>query len=110
MTEFKINQNLFYDVVNSKNVNAMKLSVNDTGVNPVAGSAILFAGVKIVSTKAVTLNSKIFVTLTTPGGTIGTNYKASSIVNGTSFTITAVDTAGALVATDTSTLFWFIVN
>lgn len=83
-----------------------------TGSNASIGTATLSSGTITISTTAVTTNSKIFLTLNTPGGTLGIAYSApaASIVNGTSFVINAVDNAGAVVNTDTSTINWWIVN
>jgi hypothetical protein len=77
-----------------------------------AGTATLVAGTKTVSTTGVATGDLIFLSLNTPGGTQGTHYSApvASITNGTSFVINAVDTSGALVNTDTSTINWWIID
>ncbi len=76
-----------------------------------SGTAVLVAGVVTVATPvADTLD--IWVQLILHGGTAGTRYLVDTIVPGNpgSFDITAVDTAGATVATDTSSLRWFMIN
>lgn len=84
--------------------------VNGT-VNP-TGTATLVAGTVTVNTTDVLATDTIFVTLNTPGGTTGTHYSVpvASIVAATSFVINAVDTAGAVVNTDTSTVNWVIFH
>ncbi len=83
-----------------------------TGSNASIGTATLVAGTVVVSTTAITTSSKVFVSLNTPGGTLGLSYSipGASIVNGTSFVINAVDTTGAVLVTDTSTINWWIIN
>jgi hypothetical protein len=86
---------------------------------PQAGTATLVAGVATVNTGVtITANSKVFVSLNTPGGaTNGADYKVptASLVVGApgtgAFTITAVSTTGgATVATDVSTVNWVVFN
>lgn len=82
------------------------------------GTATLVAGTKTVNTGVkITSSSKVFVSLNTPaGGTQGVKYKVpdASLVTGEAgtgaFAITAVDAAGATVATDTSTINYMVVN
>lgn len=81
------------------------------------GTATLVGGTKTVNTGVrLTAKSKIFLTLNTPGGTLGANHKVpdASITTGEAgtaeFTITAVDSAGALVNTDTSSLNWLVIG
>lgn len=82
------------------------------GVNEVVGTALLGAGTVTVPNTSVTASSVIFVTQNTPGGVTGVHYTvpSGSITAGVSFVINATDTAGALVATDTSTVNYMIVN
>jgi hypothetical protein len=76
----------------------------------VSGSATLVSGTVTVSTTAVTANSKIFIQLKTPSGTLGAHYQQGTITAGTSFVINSVSTAGATVTTDASTVNWWIIN
>lgn len=71
------------------------------GSNARMGTAVLVAGTKVVSTTAVTANSRIFITTNTPGGTPGW-LQVSARSAGTSFTILSSS------ATDTSTVAWII--
>lgn len=91
---------------------------NDTNVVTGVGTATLVAGTVVVNPGvAITASSKITLTLNTPGGaTNGSQYKvptAGRTVGAAgvgTFTVTAVDTAGATVATDVSTLDYAIHN
>lgn len=73
------------------------------GTNARMGTAVLVAGTKVVSTTAVTANSRIFLMCNTPGGTPGW-LQVSARVAGTSFTILSSS------ATDTSTVAWVILE
>jgi len=73
------------------------------GTNATLGTATLVGGTITINTTKVTANSRIFVTIQTAGGTVGTQY-VSARTAGTSFDITS--TSG----TDTSTIAWFIVE
>ena len=66
------------------------------------GSATLVAGTATVTDPGVSAASVVVGSLTTPGGTLGAAYKWVPAAG--SFAVTAVSTAGATVATDTSTL------
>ena len=94
-----------------------------TGVVPYAnlpiqvGTVTLSGGtVTLAAGISITASSKVFVSLNTPGGTLGANYSvpdASLAVGGGgvgTFVVNAVDSAGALVNTDTSTLNYLIVR
>lgn len=83
-----------------------------TGSNASVGTATLVSGTVTVNTTAVTANSIIFITVNTPGGTLGPTYTApsGSIVAGTSFVINAVGTTGVVTTTDTSTVNWWVIN
>lgn len=72
------------------------------GSNGCTGRVVLVAGAATVSTTCVTSNSNIFLTPQLEGGTIGA-LGVSARTNRVSFTITGV-------ATDTSTVAWFIVE
>lgn len=76
-----------------------------TGSNASIGTSTLVAGTVTVSTTAVATASKIFVSVDTPGGTVGfISAPSASIVNATSFVINSSNAA------DTSTVNWWIVN
>lgn len=65
------------------------------GSNAKQGIATLSGGTVVVSNTAVTANSRIFLTIQSPGGTLGSVYVAARTA-GTSFTITstsAIDTS-----------------
>jgi hypothetical protein len=73
------------------------------GTNAKMGTAVLNGTTAVtVSTTAVTANSRIFLTIQTPGGTPGSPY-VSARTAGTSFQIKSG-------ASDTSTVAWFIVE
>lgn len=78
----------------------------------VAGTSTLVSGTVTVSTTAVATGSVIMLSRNTPGGTLGIGLTApvASIVNATSFVINSVSSAGAVVATDTSTINWWIIE
>ncbi|MFG3014312.1 hypothetical protein ACGFZB_28615 [Streptomyces cinerochromogenes] len=73
------------------------------GTNAKAGVATMSAGQVTVSTTAVTANSRIQLTIQTPGGTVGSVY-VNARTPGTSFVIKSTS------ATDTSTVAWLIVE
>lgn len=77
-----------------------------TGGNGIAGvSGAMTAGSVTVNTGAVTASSVIMLTRATAGGTVGSLAAApASIVAGASFVITSSS------GTDTSTVFWLIIN
>lgn len=75
------------------------------GSNAKMGTAVLVAGTVVVSTTAVTANSRIFLTAQSLGTvTIGQGLAVSARTSGTSFTILSQS------AIDTSTVAWFIVE
>lgn len=82
------------------------------GNDNVIGVATLVNGTVTVNTSAVIAGCKIFLSLNTPGGTLGINYAApdASRSAGSSFVINAVDSSGAVVTTDTSTIDWWIIH
>ncbi len=90
--------------------------IMQAGVNNVAkqqeqiGSAVLVAGTVVVSGLSLTPQSTVLFNLTTPGGTLGAAYKVVLNVGAGTATFTAIDTAGALVNTDTSTLSYVVVG
>lgn len=85
---------------------SLKASVDADDTN--AGVTTLVSGVSpAVLVTGMTATSKVTITVKTPGGTMGNNYKA--VPGAGSFVITAIDTAGATVTTDTSTLMWVAV-
>lgn len=73
------------------------------GTNAKMGTAILVAGSIIVSTTAVTANSRIFLTTQLLGGAAGF-LSVTARVPGISFTI------GSSSGTDTSTVAWMLVE
>lgn len=75
------------------------------GANAKMGVAVLVGGTKVVTTTAVTANSRIFLTAQALGTVaVPSGYGVSARVAGTSFTILAS------VPTDTSTIAWMIVE
>lgn len=68
-----------------------------------AGVATLVAGTVTVNTALVGANTRILYSVQTAGGTQGF-LRIASRVNGTSFTITSTS------ATETSTIYWFMVE
>jgi hypothetical protein len=73
------------------------------GTNQSSGTAVLVAGSKLVNTTRVTANSRIYLTVQTPGGTPGF-LDTGTRTPGTSFTITSTNGA------DTSTVAWMIIE
>lgn len=75
------------------------------GTNATMGTATLVTGTKVVSTTAVTANSRIHLTVQSLGTvTAPTAVAVTARTAGTSFTITSAD------ATDTSVVAWLIVE
>lgn len=67
------------------------------------GEVTLVAGtVTIANLENITANDLVMVTQHVSAGTTGTHYESTAGAG--EFTVSAVDTAGALVNTDTSTL------
>ena len=83
-----------------------------TGTNASIGTATLVAGAVTVNTTAVTSSSQIIVCYNTPSGTLASGLSApsASIVNGTSFVINSLTTAGVVNTLDTSTVRYWIIN
>lgn len=73
------------------------------GTNAKSGVATMAAGTATVSTAAVTANSRIQLTIQSPGGTVGSVY-VNARTAGSSFVIKSTS------ATDTSVVAWFIVE
>lgn len=73
------------------------------GSNAKMGVAVLAGGAVTVSTTAITSNSRVFLTIQVPGGTVGAPYVSTRIAS-TSFTISS--TSG----TDTSTVAWILIE
>jgi len=71
------------------------------------GSATLASGVVTVEDRRIKASSIAVVTYQAPGGTTGTNLKAAC-TDGT-LTITAVNTSGSTVNTDTSSVSYLII-
>lgn len=75
------------------------------GSNACMGTGTLNGTTEVtVSTTAVTANSRVFITVETPGGTVGGAAYVSSRIAGTSFGVKG------LVALDTSTFAWVILE
>jgi hypothetical protein len=73
------------------------------GTNATMGTATLSGGTATVNTTAVTANSRIFLTIQAPGGTVGAVYVSSRTAS-TSFVITS--TSGS----DASVVAWLIIE
>jgi hypothetical protein len=86
-----------------RDIFAARLRLIDTTASSTMGQVTLVGGTKVVSTTAVTANSRIFLTSDAPGGTIGF-LSVSARVAGTSFTIQSSN------ALDTSNVSWIIVE
>lgn len=71
------------------------------GTNAKQGTATLVAGTVVVANTSVTATSRIFLTIQSPGGTVGAPY-VSARTAGTSFTITSTS------STDTSVVAYEI--
>lgn len=67
------------------------------------GTAVMVAGTVTVNNSTVTAKTRIFLTINTPGGTVGSVY-VSARTAGTSFTITSTSVL------DTSTVAWLLVE
>ena len=74
------------------------------------GTTTLVSGTKTITTPIVTANSKILVYLLSPSGTIGNNYYVSTITEGTSFVIKAVQSNATDQTGDNSTVGYIIIN
>lgn len=75
----------------------------EEGTNEWMGVATLVNGTVTVNNTRVTANSRIFLTVQTPGGTPGSPLRVSARSAGVSFTISTA-------ASDTSTVAWMIVE
>lgn len=71
--------------------------------NRLAGTAVLVAGTVTVNNTQVTANSRFLLSRQAPGGGLG-HLGITARVVGTSFTITSDD------ATDTSTIYWVMIE
>lgn len=83
-----------------------------SGKGALKGSVTLVAGTATVATTEIMSGDRVRVWREVRGGTTGADLicDAANIVAGTSLRIDAIDTAGATVATDTSTVGWEIVG
>jgi hypothetical protein len=86
-----------------------------TGSNARMGTGTLVSGQCQVFTGAITNNSYVFITRVTPGGTLGAelavkNPGGTDRSAGNWFFVSAINSAGTTVTTDTSTFYWFIVE
>jgi len=98
---FYIGRNVLLPQVNYLSTGGLRLAEITNGK---AGVATLVSGTATVTNTGITANSRIYLTVQAPGGTVGTPY-VSARTAGTSFTITS--TAGA---SDTSTVAYMIVE
>ncbi len=73
------------------------------GVNAKMGLVTLVGGTATVNTTAITINSRVFLTIQTPGGIVGTPYVAARTAS-VSFTVSS--TSG----TDTSSVAWVLIE
>lgn len=80
-----------------------KIRINEAGGLPSLGVATLVAGTVTVSNTSISVNSRIFLTTQTPGGTPGYVY-VSARSAGVSFTITSIS------ALDTSDVAYLIIE
>jgi hypothetical protein len=78
------------------------LAVQGGAVTDFIGQAVLAAGTATVNNTNITVNDKIFLSVSLPGGTQG--FLSYAIAAGASFTITSTN------ALDTSTVEYFIVR
>lgn len=72
------------------------------------GNAVLVGGTATVSNAMVSVNTGVFLSRKTAGGTLGAGGYTYTLSAGTSFTIQSDDLTGALAALDTSTITWKI--
>lgn len=95
---------------------AQELRVTDNikvtqGANKPVGTDTLIAGSAVVANTLVVATSKIFITMNTSSATPGIlEVPDATIVPGVSFTVNSNDLAGAIIATDTSTFNYLIIN
>jgi hypothetical protein len=99
----------------STTLGGLTANTTNTLVSLQCGTATLASGTANIPGVTITANSRIFLTQKTAGGTTGTRLQAPSasrsVGAGTgSFVIESVDTSGAVVTTDTSTVDWQIIN
>lgn len=89
-----------------------KISSDEGNPNSSLGTAALVAGTATINTTAIGASSRVFLTKLTATGTAGGFVVEDSTVrvNGTSFTIKAINATNAVETGDTSTVAWFIVD
>lgn len=95
----------FVDIFNNHNSGVSgwnNLNVVD-GSNKRMGASVLVAGTVTVSNTTVTASTRIFLSTSTAGGTVGHPY-VSARTAGTSFVITSTNGA------DTSTIAWLLME
>lgn len=88
------------DVANVLETDELKVVESTNGS---MGVATLVNGAVTVSNTRVTANTRIFLSVQSPGGTPGSPLRISARVAGTSFTISTA-------AGDTSTVAWLLVE
>lgn len=76
------------------------------------GLATLISGTATISSVYIKSTTKIFLSLNSPIGLIGSMYGApsDSIVSGVSFVINSYDLSGGIATTDTSQVSWCLIN
>lgn len=99
---FKISNISLKEIIGGNAAIQGKLKIRE-GADASMGQATLIAGTVTVNTTKVTANSRIFVTIATPGGTIGI-LSIGAITAGTSFVINSSS------ALDTSVVNWMIID
>lgn len=89
----------------------VKLNVDATTGDAIAGIVTLTAGTATVPTTSVTSNSVIIATYRqVSGATTAVKLEAGSITSGASFVINSVNASGTVDVGDTSVVSWFIMN
>jgi hypothetical protein len=85
-------------------------SMNSAVGAPTTGKATLASGLKLVATTAINTGDLVFLSVDTIAGTPGAYHRVTTIVDGVSFQIEAVDSSDIIVSTDISVLNYMIVK
>ena len=75
-----------------------------------AGTAALVAGTVTIGTPAVGSKSIVMITMIAPGGDPAPYHAVTSKTEGSNFVISGIDGHGNVVASDFSTLSWYLVD
>ena len=75
-----------------------------------AGTAALVAGTVTIGTPAVGSKSIVMITMIAPGGDPAPYHAVTSKTEGSDFVISGIDGHGNVVASDFSTLSWYLVD